>query len=147
MQSANSSRREQCRKVGADRGCGRSFRQRDDFDPPRWDRGRTWLDAVRATRAVGAARGIRPQVACVVSCQSDYHRRAGSHQHQERPDAIPADYRSILWGTNHPPQFREATKAIINRIVVIECRREFSEDAAIGVALRLARQVSQSPQS
>ena len=34
----------------------------------------------------------------------------------------------IFWGTNNPPQFKEATKAITNRIAVVECRREFDED-------------------
>jgi phage/plasmid-associated DNA primase len=30
----------------------------------------------------------------------------------------------IFWGTNHPPQFKESTKAVTNRLVVIECKRE-----------------------
>jgi hypothetical protein len=42
----------------------------------------------------------------------------------------------IFWGTNNPPQFREATEAITNRIIVIECRRRFSEDSPVGVAVR-----------
>jgi hypothetical protein len=41
----------------------------------------------------------------------------------------------IFWGTNHPPQFKESTKAVTNRLVVIECRREFFEDKPVGAAL------------
>ena len=40
----------------------------------------------------------------------------------------------ILWGTNNPPQFKEATRAITNRIAVVECRRKFDEDAPVGAA-------------
>lgn len=40
----------------------------------------------------------------------------------------------IFWGTNHPPQFKEATKAITNRIVVVRCRRVFDPDKPVGVA-------------
>lgn len=45
----------------------------------------------------------------------------------------------IFWGTNHPPQFREATRAIVNRLIVIECRREFPEGEYIGVAREARR--------
>jgi P4 family phage/plasmid primase-like protien len=41
----------------------------------------------------------------------------------------------IFWGTNHPPQFKEATRAITNRLVVIECKREFFEDNPVGAAV------------
>jgi P4 family phage/plasmid primase-like protien len=41
----------------------------------------------------------------------------------------------IFWGTNHPPQFKESTKAIVNRLVVIECRREFFEENPVGAAI------------
>jgi hypothetical protein len=44
----------------------------------------------------------------------------------------------IFWGTNSPPQFKEATKAIINRMIVIECRREFIEGQPIGAAAEAA---------
>jgi D5 N terminal like len=40
----------------------------------------------------------------------------------------------IFWGTNHPPQFKESTKAIANRLVVIECKREFFDDNPVGAA-------------
>jgi hypothetical protein len=46
----------------------------------------------------------------------------------------------ILWGTNAPPQFREATKAITNRIAVLECRREFEPDKPVGAAAEALRQ-------
>jgi P4 family phage/plasmid primase-like protien len=45
----------------------------------------------------------------------------------------------IFWGTNHPPQFKEASKAIANRLVVIECRREFKDDAPVGAAAEAFR--------
>jgi P4 family phage/plasmid primase-like protien len=41
----------------------------------------------------------------------------------------------IFWGTNHPPQFKESTKAIVNRIVVIECKREFFEGQPVGAGV------------
>src|SRR6187402_369327 len=41
----------------------------------------------------------------------------------------------IFWGSNSPPQFREATDAIVNRIVVIDCRRKFDEDNPVGAAV------------
>jgi len=40
----------------------------------------------------------------------------------------------IFWGTNHPPQFKESTRAITNRLVVIECKREFFEVNPVGAA-------------
>src|SRR5229473_730885 len=40
----------------------------------------------------------------------------------------------IFWGTNHPPQFKEATKAVTNRLTVIECKREFFEGKPVGAA-------------
>lgn len=39
----------------------------------------------------------------------------------------------VFWGTNTPPQFKEATKAIVNRMVVIHCTRVF-EGGLVGVA-------------
>jgi hypothetical protein len=45
----------------------------------------------------------------------------------------------IFWGTNYPPQFKEATKAIVNRMVVIHCRREFREGAPLVGAAAEAR--------
>jgi D5 N terminal like len=40
----------------------------------------------------------------------------------------------VFWGTNHPPQFREATKAIVNRLIVIKCGVVFNPKKLIGVA-------------
>jgi len=42
---------------------------------------------------------------------------------------------SIYWATNHPPQFKESTDAMVARIVPIHCRRKFEEDDPCGVAL------------
>ncbi|MDF9792225.1 UNVERIFIED_ORG: hypothetical protein M2438_002683 [Methylobacterium sp. SuP10 SLI 274] len=51
----------------------------------------------------------------------------------------------IFWGTNHPPQFREATRAIVNRLIVIECRREFREGEFVGVGAEARRRGIDSP--
>lgn len=40
----------------------------------------------------------------------------------------------VFWGTNHPPQFKEATKAIVNRLIVIKCRIVFDPKKLIGAA-------------
>jgi P4 family phage/plasmid primase-like protien len=45
----------------------------------------------------------------------------------------------IFWGTNHPPQFKENTKAITNRLAVIKCNREFFDDKPVGAALEARR--------
>jgi P4 family phage/plasmid primase-like protien len=45
----------------------------------------------------------------------------------------------IFWATNHQPQFKEATKAIVNRMIVIECSRVFVEGKPIGVAAEAQR--------
>lgn len=42
----------------------------------------------------------------------------------------------IFWGSNYPPQFKEATRAIINRIVVLSTGVVFDPKVAIGVALK-----------
>ena len=34
----------------------------------------------------------------------------------------------VFWGTNAPPQFKEATKAIINRLIVIEFKKVFGNE-------------------
>lgn len=34
----------------------------------------------------------------------------------------------VFWGTNTQPQFKEASRAIINRMIVFECKRVFDED-------------------
>jgi hypothetical protein len=47
----------------------------------------------------------------------------------------------MFWGTNYPPQFKEATKAITNRMVVIECRREFIEGEPLVGAAKEARRL------
>jgi P4 family phage/plasmid primase-like protien len=53
----------------------------------------------------------------------------------------------IFWGTNHPPQFKEATKAIVNRLVVIECRREFVDGTLVGAAVEARKQGLDKPSS
>lgn len=45
---------------------------------------------------------------------------------------------AILWGTNTPPQFRESTKAMQNRLVVVTCTKVFEEEL-IGAAKEAAR--------
>jgi hypothetical protein len=40
----------------------------------------------------------------------------------------------VLWGTNNPPQFQEASKAIVSRIVVVKCKQEFDENQPVGAA-------------
>jgi len=52
----------------------------------------------------------------------------------------------IFWGSNTPPQFREATDAITNRIVVIECRRKFDLDNPVGAALEAKNRRFEDPQ-
>jgi len=42
---------------------------------------------------------------------------------------------SIYWATNHPPQFKENTDAMVSRIVPIHCRTKFEDEAPSGVAL------------
>ena len=45
----------------------------------------------------------------------------------------------VIWGTNVPPQFKEATKAIVNRIVVVSCFTVFDPKVPVGVALEAQR--------
>jgi phage/plasmid-associated DNA primase len=40
----------------------------------------------------------------------------------------------IFWGTNYPPQFKESTKAIVNRMVVISTGVVFDPKKPLGVA-------------
>jgi phage/plasmid-associated DNA primase len=53
----------------------------------------------------------------------------------------------IFWGTNHPPQFKEATRAIVNRLVVIECRREFIPEEPVGAAVEAIKRGLSKPSS
>ncbi|RZN25579.1 DNA-primase RepB domain-containing protein [Bradyrhizobium sp. Leo121] len=54
----------------------------------------------------------------------------------------------LFWATNHPPQFKEATRAIVNRIIVIECLRYFDPDAElIGAAAEARRRGFDKPSS
>ena len=53
----------------------------------------------------------------------------------------------IFWGTNHPPQFKESTKAIVTRLVVIECRREFIEGEPVGAAVEAFKRGMDKPSS
>jgi hypothetical protein len=45
----------------------------------------------------------------------------------------------VIWGTNVPPQFKEATKAIINRLLVVSCFTVFDPKEPVGVALEAQR--------
>jgi P4 family phage/plasmid primase-like protien len=47
----------------------------------------------------------------------------------------------IFWATNYLPQFRETTKAIVSRIIVVRCTREFAEDAPLVGAAAEARRL------
>ena len=40
----------------------------------------------------------------------------------------------VIWGTNVPPQFKEATRAIINRMIVVSCYVVFDPKEPVGVA-------------
>jgi len=40
----------------------------------------------------------------------------------------------IFWATNAAPQFKEATKAVVSRMIVIECKRQFIEGELVGTA-------------
>jgi phage/plasmid-associated DNA primase len=42
---------------------------------------------------------------------------------------------AIFWGTNYPPQFKEATRAIVNRMIVLTCSVVFDPKVPVGVAL------------
>jgi P4 family phage/plasmid primase-like protien len=45
----------------------------------------------------------------------------------------------IFWGTNSPPQFKETTLAVVNRLIIIHCKRVFNDREPVGAAL-LAQQ-------
>ncbi|SDJ91584.1 D5 N terminal like [Bradyrhizobium sp. Rc2d] len=45
----------------------------------------------------------------------------------------------IFWATNGQPQFKEATKAIVSRMIVIEVSRQFYDDKPIGAAAEALR--------
>jgi P4 family phage/plasmid primase-like protien len=47
----------------------------------------------------------------------------------------------IFWATNYLPQFKETTKAIVSRIIVIRCNRIFEEGAPLVGAAAEARRV------
>lgn len=48
---------------------------------------------------------------------------------------VPHIYRSpVFWGTNSPPQFKEASRAIENRLKIVHCHQVFSTDSITGVA-------------
>lgn len=48
---------------------------------------------------------------------------------------VPHVFRSpVFWGTNSPPQFKEASRAIENRLKIIHCHQVFSTDSVTGVA-------------
>lgn len=41
----------------------------------------------------------------------------------------------IFWGTNSPPQFKETTLAVVNRLLIIHCKRVFSDRVVVGAGL------------
>jgi hypothetical protein len=45
----------------------------------------------------------------------------------------------IFWATNHQPTFKEASEAIVSRLVIVPCRRHFDQANPIGVAALAAR--------
>jgi len=51
----------------------------------------------------------------------------------------------ILWGTNVPPQFREASRAMENRLAIIKMHRAFNPLRITGNALRAVQQGYQTP--
>lgn len=52
----------------------------------------------------------------------------------------------LFWGTNYAPQFKEATRAVIERFVILETRVQFDPKAPrIGAALEAARLGFSSP--
>lgn len=51
----------------------------------------------------------------------------------------------IFWGTNSPPQFREASRAMESRLVIIGCHEVFDPDAPVGVAVEARARGYSSP--
>ena len=41
-----------------------------------------------------------------------------------------------LWGTNHPPTFKENTEAMVNRLLIVLLKRVFDKDNPVGVAAK-----------
>jgi phage/plasmid-associated DNA primase len=48
-----------------------------------------------------------------------------------------------LWGTNHPPTFKENTDAIVNRVLILKLKRVFKKGEFVGIAAK-ARDVNPS---
>ena len=80
-------------------------------------------------------------------CESPRHRRADSINVKNGPLITQRIDAPIFWGSNHPPQFKESTKAIVNRIVVINCKREFIEGKPVGTAIEAAKRGFDKPSS
>jgi hypothetical protein len=51
----------------------------------------------------------------------------------------------VAWGANSDPQFKEATAAITNRLLLIQCRRKFDEDYPVGAAVAACEAGLSSP--
>jgi phage/plasmid-associated DNA primase len=51
----------------------------------------------------------------------------------------------IFWATNYQPQFKEATRAIVNRMIVIEVTRQFDPDKPTGAAAEAIRRGYNKP--
>jgi phage/plasmid-associated DNA primase len=41
-----------------------------------------------------------------------------------------------MWGTNHPPAFKESTEAMVNRLLIVALTRVFDKDNPVGVAAK-----------
>ena len=41
-----------------------------------------------------------------------------------------------MWGTNHPPSFKESTEAMVNRLLIMKLTRVFDKDNPVGVAAK-----------
>ena len=48
-----------------------------------------------------------------------------------KPISAPA-----IWGTNHPPTFKENTEAMVNRLLIVLLKRVFEKDNPVGVAAK-----------
>jgi len=51
----------------------------------------------------------------------------------------------VFWATNHAPQFREATRAIVERMIIVPCRQTFSQAVPTGAAIEARRLGYASP--
>jgi phage/plasmid-associated DNA primase len=45
----------------------------------------------------------------------------------------------VFWGSNYPPQFRDASSAMGNRVLIIRCHAKFQDNKPMGTALEARR--------